>query len=456
MILLAMDRKPSVRSFDADGRLRVAVSPISKANVCDYMGREIPGCAALGLDPDKIYKLLRHPDELAKAAETFNNLPILSDHVPVDAFGADSHMADIVVGSTGTDAAIDGAYLTNSLIIWARPSIDGVVNDEKRELSSAYRYTPDMTPGNYEGVDYDGVMRDIVGNHVALVIEGRAGSDVIVGDEQPMVFKSKRAMLLAGGLTGLIRPLLAQDAKFDMPAALQGVSAKSLAKNGAPKALADRVFGLVQPMLAADADLDVDAVCKVIDAVNGTASTMTGDNDMLAEPGMEPKPMAGDADGGGLMEFLKGKLSDEDYAEAVRMSSGDAMDGYADEDDAAMDADDMDDDDKKDKPAMDANRFSGRRVLAEVAAIRTAEREVQPVVGELVAMDSAAAVYKVGLEALGVDTAKLHSSSFAETFRAVNAAREGKTSIAQDVRLAPTARSDFDKRFPNRMNLIRG
>jgi hypothetical protein len=39
-----------------------------------------------------------------------------------------------------------------------------------------------MTPGTYGGIKYDGVMRDIVGNHVALVEEGRAGADVHVGD----------------------------------------------------------------------------------------------------------------------------------------------------------------------------------------------------------------------------------------------------------------------------------
>lgn len=454
MIVMAMDRaRSSVRSFDADGRLRVAVSPISKANVCEYLGREIPGHAKLGLKPDRVYKLLRDPAELEKAVETFNGLPVLSDHVPVDAFDDNSHMPDLVVGATGTDAAIDGEYLTNSLVIWARPSIDGIVNDEKRELSSAYRYSPDMTPGKYNGVDYDGVMRDIIGNHVALVFKGRAGSDVIVGDESPMSFKSKRAYLLAGGLTGLIRPLLAQDAKLDMAAVLSDVSAKTQAKTGAPKALADRVFGLVQPLLAQDADLDVDAVCKVIDAVNGTGSAMGEDDDM---PEMLETPAAADAGGEGaavaaLLNYLKGKLSDEDYAEAASMVSQEE----------AMDADHDDEDDgKKDACAMDSKtirRLAGRDVLAEVAAIRTAEKEVQPLVGELVAMDSAADVYKVGLVALGVDASKIPASAYAETFRAVNAGRGSASQpIAQDAKAVQTARSTFDTRFPNRMKLIRG
>lgn len=417
MLLLAMDRAPTVRSFDADGRLHIAVSNISKANVCPYLGREIPDWERLGLDADRVYNLLRDPGELAAAASTFNNLPVLAEHIPVTAFDDDSHKAGLVVGSTGTDAAIDGPYLTNSLVIWAKPSIDGVVNNEKRELSSAYRYRADMTPGNYEGVDYDGVMRDIVGNHVALVFEGRAGPDVIVGDEQPMAFKSKRALMLAGGLGGLIRPLLAQDAKFDLGAVLADVSDKALAKTGAKKALADKVYGLAQPLLAADAALDPKAVQMAVDAV---ADMPLGEDDDIPDVAEDE--------------------SDEDKPDVAEDESGDA----------------------DDKPAMDAKTVqtmvdkARRDALSEATAIRAAEREVQPIVGELVAMDSAAAIYEVGLKALGVETDKLPKAAYAETFRAVRAARETAAPLAQDSRLTSGSRADFDKRFPNRTKLIRG
>ena len=175
---LAFDRA-SVRTYDRDGRLHVEISNISKATVNPYIGREIPDWKALGLDPDEVYKLLRDPDELAKAAPTFNNIPVLSRHVPVT---ADDHKPDLVIGSTGTDAAFEAPFLRNSLVLWARDAIEDVEREVKKELSSAYRYRADMTPGTYEGEPYDGVMRDIFGNHVALVREGRAGSDVVVGD----------------------------------------------------------------------------------------------------------------------------------------------------------------------------------------------------------------------------------------------------------------------------------
>jgi len=175
-----MDR--SVRSTDANGWLHVEVANISKSNVCPYFGWEIPGSEDLKLEPDKIYQLLRDPKELANAADTFNALPILSRHVPIS---ADSIPDNLIVGSTGTDAIFRKPYLQNRLVIWKAPAIAGIETDAQRELSCGYRYDADMTPGEYEGVPYDGVMRNIIGNHVALVEEGRAGSDVLVGDNLP-------------------------------------------------------------------------------------------------------------------------------------------------------------------------------------------------------------------------------------------------------------------------------
>ncbi|HDT5074124.1 TPA: DUF2213 domain-containing protein [Enterobacter asburiae] len=205
---LAFDRA-TVRSFDKDGRLHIEVTPISKANICPYYGREIPNSKALGLQPDKVYYLLRDPKELAKAATTFNNIPLLNEHIPVTA--ADPQKM-AVVGSTGTDAEFDGTYLKNSLVIWDADSIAGIETDEKKELSSAYRYVADMTPGVHEGQPYDGVMRDIVGNHVALVIEGRAGSDVVVGDSLSLELKE---MAKAKQLAAALKPFLAQDADLE-------------------------------------------------------------------------------------------------------------------------------------------------------------------------------------------------------------------------------------------------
>ena len=57
---LGFDRG-SVRTVDANGFLHVAVSNISKATVNPYNGAEIPDAERFGLDPGKVYMLLRDP-----------------------------------------------------------------------------------------------------------------------------------------------------------------------------------------------------------------------------------------------------------------------------------------------------------------------------------------------------------------------------------------------------------
>jgi uncharacterized protein len=175
----------SMRHFDGDGRMRVKRTPISKANVCEYLGAEIPNYQALGLTPDRRYRLYRDPVELAKAAATFAGIPILEAHKPIT---AGTHQRDLVVGAVGDDVRFEAPYLTAPLVFWDGRIVREIEMSTKRQLSSGYYYKADMTPGVTEaGESYDGVMRNIVANHVAVVREGRAGPDVLVADsaEEP-------------------------------------------------------------------------------------------------------------------------------------------------------------------------------------------------------------------------------------------------------------------------------
>ncbi len=194
-VTLAFDRESS-RVKDRDGRLYVKNAHISKANVCEYFGKEIPNWQGLGLDPAKKYALLRDPEELRKAVPTFQNLPILDVHVPAT---STSFPQEHIIGSTGTDALFDGTYLDNSLVFWPQSAINDIESNNKKQLSSGYRYVADMTPGTFKGVPYDGVMRDIEGNHIALVREGRAGADVMVTDAVPFTWEKLEQVLLGRG-----------------------------------------------------------------------------------------------------------------------------------------------------------------------------------------------------------------------------------------------------------------
>jgi ADP-ribose pyrophosphatase YjhB (NUDIX family) len=184
VFLIAMDRD-SVRSFDRDGRMRVAIANLSKEQIRPYVGREIPGwddatqTHKLGLDPDKIYNLYCPGEELEKAAETFNGIQLLKKHTPVN---AEDHKKNDIIGTTGTNAKFNSPFLQNSLVVWTQEGIDLIESEEMKELSCGYFYVPLMTPGVFKGEPFDGIMTQLSGNHLTIVGDGRAGSECQVED----------------------------------------------------------------------------------------------------------------------------------------------------------------------------------------------------------------------------------------------------------------------------------
>jgi hypothetical protein len=160
--------------FDRDGRLRVRDAPLSKARIDLYLGREIRDWETLNLDPKRTYRLLRHPDELARAAGLFNSLPILCEHVPTGG----AFDASLIAGCTGNTAEFVDPYLYNSILLWSRRALGLVERNEARELSCGYHWRADMRPGTWSGAAYDGVMRDLRPHHVAIVDRARSGRDM--------------------------------------------------------------------------------------------------------------------------------------------------------------------------------------------------------------------------------------------------------------------------------------
>lgn len=103
----------------------------------------------------------------------------------------------------------DGEYLRISLCVHDADAIRRIESEELKELSLAYQYDLDMTPGQWQGQEYDGVMRNLRGNHLALVDVGRAGPTVVVRDNAPKPqttepqMPQKKTVLLPAGLVGI-------------------------------------------------------------------------------------------------------------------------------------------------------------------------------------------------------------------------------------------------------------
>lgn len=477
---LAFDRG-SVRNYDIDGRLRIEVANISKANICPYMGHEIPGWEALGLEKSKVYHLFRDPEELEKAAHTFNNLPLLSKHVAVT---ADDHQPDLVIGATGSEASFEEPFLKNSLVVWAKNAIGGIENDDKKELSSAYHYRADMTPGAYLGTRYDGVMRDIVGNHVALVKEGRAGTDVVVGDSKEHVTMAKskttiRTVLTIGAVSAFLQPRLKKGVDISFDHALDGLTSTNFSARK-PSILA-AVKKATLGKLAQDATVDgLEAVLNMLDSGKGGSADA---DPIVAAPKKDddekdPIVPGNDAD---VPSFLKGKLTEDDYKACMDMMNKKATDKdpKLEELGAAGDADDpekKDEDDAAGKDAAGPEAFKGKpevggkamdeRIASAVKVatdsaikiqrgIREAETAVRPWVGELtVAFDSAEEVYRHALTMLGVEHKTVHATALRHVLDVqpkpgARSPAGGAPAVAMDA-----AQSDsFAKRFPEAARL---
>src|SRR5262249_19276386 len=91
----------------------------------------------------------------------------------------------------------------------------------------------------------DGVMRKIVGNHVALVEKGRAGSDVMVGDEAPDTSTQETDMAdikltrtgraVHGLLTAFLLPMMAKDAQINLMPVVKDLDIKNFRGEAARK-----------------------------------------------------------------------------------------------------------------------------------------------------------------------------------------------------------------------------
>lgn len=194
MIVYDKNTLTSNRSIDDNGYLRADECNISKAQIRVYLGKEIPNWREFGLEPDKIYNVYCPAEELEKAVPTFNNLPLTREHIEVD---VDNVPKEKIVGSLGDHASFEYPYLKNNLIIYDKKDIDLVMSGKKKELSCGYRYTPVQQAGEVDGQHYDFVMTNIIGNHVALVKQGRAGRDVMVADSSKGILETIKEKIMA-------------------------------------------------------------------------------------------------------------------------------------------------------------------------------------------------------------------------------------------------------------------
>lgn len=157
-------------------------NPLSKVGVFPYLGKQISS----ELEPDKIYQVYRPAEELLseETVNSFKLLPIVDDHTML---GTEPGMMPAeekgVHGTSGSDVYGKDGKLYGDLKIYSE-TLKDEIEAGKKELSMGYFCDYELTPGTFNGIHYDAVQRNIRGNHIALVEEGRMGSDVRVMDRK--------------------------------------------------------------------------------------------------------------------------------------------------------------------------------------------------------------------------------------------------------------------------------
>ena len=164
-----------------EGYLVCHTVPICRTGAQEYLPRE------LGIDSNHpIVTVFRTPDEVFKpsAVASFEGKPLTDDHPPV---GIDSSNYSTyvkgVVQNVRRGNGEDNDKLVCDIVIYDA-ALAAKVEAGKREISCGYdcKYI-----ANDDGTYHQA---DIIGNHVAIVNNGRAGHDVSIKDSKPKGGKS--------------------------------------------------------------------------------------------------------------------------------------------------------------------------------------------------------------------------------------------------------------------------
>ena len=173
------------KEVDSNSFELVKDNPLSAEGVYLYSGKMI---GLPDLDPNKLYPVYRPAEELEKAADSFNNVPFIIGHEMIGkgATPYDQRPASGVL----TNVKYKAGKLYGDLKIWSEKMKDKILSGVK-ELSLGYKSVYERSRGVFKGQTYDFIQRNLRGNHLALVKNGRMGSEMRVYDaKEAMTFDS--------------------------------------------------------------------------------------------------------------------------------------------------------------------------------------------------------------------------------------------------------------------------
>lgn len=255
-----INNAPSLRHYDTNGYLTVEKSPILNTEPLEYMGFELLGnrqpreIAGKMVEPDKVYTVRIPKEELEKAAPSFCLLPLVDGHkwLSGDARNnADADPKEYQEGTTGEKAEVVDGKLYVPLKFTGKEILRHLSNGVE-ELSASYEHN--LLPDETGKADFVAV--DIIGNHVALVENGRCGSDVRVYNSKGglMTKTSNEVALLVNGKKIDLEQFFAQEQQEDAHANTGAITDN---ENGEidKRAVIDQIGGLLKDKGLSDEDI---------------------------------------------------------------------------------------------------------------------------------------------------------------------------------------------------------
>ena len=86
---------------------------------------------------------------------------------------------DYQIGFSGTEVVYDNGFVRAVMTITDQDAIERIMRGDAKEVSAGYRVNYEANAGVTDsGENYDGIQKEISGNHIAVVRRGRAGPQV--------------------------------------------------------------------------------------------------------------------------------------------------------------------------------------------------------------------------------------------------------------------------------------
>jgi hypothetical protein len=154
--------------------------PLARVGFQEYGEHEIDD-PAISRPPDGFYRVERVPDEVfaPDSIASWNGKPVTNDHPPQLLTPATTRMYQVgtMINPRRGEGGNDGLMLVDMVITCPSTMLD--IESGKREVSGGYGCDYfEITPGHLQ-------QRNILGNHGAIVEEGRCGGACAIHDHKP-------------------------------------------------------------------------------------------------------------------------------------------------------------------------------------------------------------------------------------------------------------------------------